>query len=117
MAVFAVRVTFGEQAFEHREGEAAGLAGRGLCGNHEVAALQYGGDGAFLNGSGARVAGGFSSQRGLETEGSMNMRGSCRPATCRLGARDFKLGASAPALGWKHSPTIRRRCAGRDRGR
>ncbi|MCY1346834.1 hypothetical protein D9M69_329320 [compost metagenome] len=87
VAVLAVRVPGGEQQFQHRQGETAGLAGAGLGGDHQVAALQHGGDGPLLDGCGMRVAGGFDGAgQGLgETEGSKGHAGFLSlPATCRL---------------------------------
>ncbi len=49
VAVFPVRMTAGEQQFENRKGEPTGLAGACLCGDHQVASLQHGGNGPLLH--------------------------------------------------------------------
>ncbi|CAM5351462.1 hypothetical protein SSTU70S_01447 [Stutzerimonas stutzeri] len=59
VAVLTVRVATGEQQFEYRQGEAAGLAGTGLGGNHQVAALQHGGNSPLLHGSRLGITGGL----------------------------------------------------------
>ncbi|MNQ53030.1 hypothetical protein D3C85_670610 [compost metagenome] len=77
MAVFAVGMAARKQQFEHRQGEAAGLAGAGLRGDHQVAALQDGGNGALLHRGRLGVAGGLDgASQGLgETEGSKGHAG------------------------------------------
>ncbi|MND86818.1 hypothetical protein D3C80_787980 [compost metagenome] len=56
MTLGLVRVTTGEQALEDRQGEAAGFTSTCLGGNHQVAALQHGGNGPLLHRSGLGVA-------------------------------------------------------------
>ncbi|MCY1403226.1 hypothetical protein D9M71_183960 [compost metagenome] len=77
VAMLAVGVAGREQAFQDRQGETARLAGAGLGGNHQVAALQYGGNGPLLDGRGVRVAGSFYCiGQGLgETEGNKGHAG------------------------------------------
>ncbi len=87
VAVFAVRVAVGEQQFEHRKGEAARLAGAGLGGNHQVAALQHGGNGPLLHGGRLGVTGGLdgTGQSLGETEGSKGHERSCLVEGLALG--------------------------------
>ncbi|MNF77489.1 hypothetical protein D3C84_596370 [compost metagenome] len=56
VAVLAIRMTVGEQQFEDRQGEAAGFTRPCLGGNHQVAALQHGGNGPLLHRGGLGVA-------------------------------------------------------------
>ncbi len=72
VAVFTIRVTTRKQQFEYRQGEAACLAGSGLGGDHQVTALQHGGNGPLLHGSRLGVTGGLdgTGQSLGETEGS-----------------------------------------------
>jgi hypothetical protein len=72
VAVFTIRVTTREQQFEYRQGETACLTGSGLGGDHQVAALQHGGNGPLLHGSRLGVTGGLdgTGQSLGETEGS-----------------------------------------------
>ncbi len=68
----AIGMTIGEQALEHRQREAAGLAGTGLGSHHQIATLQDGRDGTLLNRRGIRIASVFhGAGKGLgETEGN-----------------------------------------------
>ena len=72
MAVFAVRMAAREQALQDRQGEACGFTSTRLGGDHQIAALQHGGDGPLLHRSGLGVTGGFygAGQCLGETEGS-----------------------------------------------
>ncbi len=76
VAVFAVGMTGGEQALQYRQGETTGLAGAGLCRNHQVATLQHGGNRPLLHGSGLAVARSLHSagKRLGESEGRKDMR-------------------------------------------
>jgi hypothetical protein len=44
-----VRVTVGEQALQDRESETTGFTSTCLCGDHQIAALQHGGDSPLLH--------------------------------------------------------------------
>ena len=68
----AIGMTIGKQALEHRQREAAGLAGAGLGSHHQIATLQDGRNGTLLNRGGIRVASVFhGAGKGLgETEGN-----------------------------------------------
>jgi len=79
MALGFVRVTCREQTFENRQGETAGLTGTGLCGDHQVAALQHGGNCPLLHGGRLGIARGFNgADKSLgETEGSKGHGQSC----------------------------------------
>ncbi len=72
VAMFTIRVTTRKQQFEYRQGETACLAGTGLGGDHQVTALQHGGNGPLLHGSRLGVTGGLdgTGQSLGETEGS-----------------------------------------------
>ena len=72
MAVFTVGVAAGKQQFEYRKGEPTGLAGTCLCGDHQVASLQHGGNGPLLHWCRLGITGGLdgTGQSLGETEGS-----------------------------------------------
>ncbi|MCY1299145.1 hypothetical protein D9M68_684460 [compost metagenome] len=74
-----VRVTVGEQPLEDGQGEACGFTSTRLGGDHQVAALQHGGNGPLLHRSGFGVAsrryGGGQSLG--ETEGGKGHESSC----------------------------------------
>ena len=59
VTLFAIRVTVGEQSLKDRQGKTACLTCTRLGCNHQVTALQRGGDGPLLHRSGLGVAGGF----------------------------------------------------------
>ena len=72
VAMGFVRVTTRKQQFEYGQCETAGFAGARLGGDHQVAALQHGGNGPLLHRSGLGVASGLdgAGQCLGETEGS-----------------------------------------------
>jgi hypothetical protein len=59
MTLRFVRVTGGEKALQNREGETTGFTSTCLSGNHEVAALQHGGNGPLLHRSRLGIASGL----------------------------------------------------------
>ncbi|AFK68964.1 hypothetical protein YSA_04062 [Pseudomonas putida ND6] len=79
MALRFVGMAGREQALENRQGEAAGFTRTCLCGNHQVAALQHGGNGPLLHGGRLGVARSLdSADKSLgETEGSKGHGRSC----------------------------------------
>ncbi len=72
MAMGGIGMTARKEDFQHREGKATGLAGSRLCGDHQVASLQHGGNGPLLHRCRLGIAGGLdgSGQSLGETEGS-----------------------------------------------
>ncbi|MNJ69646.1 hypothetical protein D3C77_660200 [compost metagenome] len=79
VAVFPVGVAARKQYFQDRQGEATGFSGARLGGDHQIAALQRGGDGPLLHRSGRGVSGSLESAGYSlgETEGSKGHGKSC----------------------------------------
>jgi hypothetical protein len=79
VAVFPIGMTAREENFQNRQGETTGLAGARLGGDHQIAALQRGGDGPLLHWSGRGVSGSLESAGYSlgETEGSKGHGKSC----------------------------------------
>ncbi|MOA11897.1 hypothetical protein D3C78_1318580 [compost metagenome] len=106
MALRLVGVAGREQALEDRQGETAGFTSTCLCGDHQVAALQHGGNRPLLHGGRLGVARSLdSADKSLgETEGSKGHGQSCsRVGWARLGCSAWRDGhrwdaiASGPA--------------------